>query len=75
MNQNSRDHESESKTHKRLRQKQKVRKDVTQKEGKTWEKIKNEEDLCENKDRWRNLIVREPTYSGNVTGRRKYPMY
>jgi hypothetical protein len=38
-----------------------VRKDVTEKEGKTWEEIEEEDRSCGKTDRWRGLVVRQPT--------------
>ena len=51
----------------RSRQKQPVRKDVMQKEGKTWDKI--QEELQIGRDRWTDLIARLPTYRENIKGK------
>jgi hypothetical protein len=52
----------------RSRWEQHVRKAVTQKEGKAWEET--EEELQEERDRWRGLVVRQPTKSRNILRRK-----
>jgi hypothetical protein len=55
----------------RSRQEQQVRKEVTQREGRSWEKTEEEkEKMQEERKLWRGLVVRISTSSGSILGRR-----
>jgi hypothetical protein len=43
---------------------------VMNNEGRPWEETEEKEELWGDRDRWTGLIVRTPTYSRNISGRR-----